>query len=61
MELPIISLTVLIVGIGLLLWVVHTWISDPMVVKIFITGIVVVGVLWLIGILTGHAPTISFR
>lgn len=61
MELPLISLVVLIVVIGFLFWVVQTWIEDAMLLKIFRTAIAVLGVLWLIGIMTGHAPTISFR
>ena len=61
MTIPIIPIIATILGVALLWWVVVTWITDAMILKVAQTIIVVFAVLWLIGILTGRGPEISFR
>ncbi len=60
MEISLLSLIALIVVVGLLIWLVHSWIADAMIQKIFMTVIVVIGVFWLLSII-GVGPRIGFR
>lgn len=60
MEIPLISLIALIIVVGLLIWLVHTWVADAMMQKIFMTAIIVLGVLWLLSLL-GAGPHIGIR
>ncbi len=60
MEIPLLSLIALIVVVGLLIWLVQSWIADAMMQKVFMTLIVVIGVFWLLSIL-GVGPRIGVR
>jgi len=61
MELPIISIVVTIIVIALLWWVLTQFVTDPMILKVARVVLVVLVCLWLLGLLTGRGPTLSFR
>lgn len=61
MELPIWSLVVALILVSLALWVNETLVTDAMIKKVIRVVIVVLFVLWIVGILTGVGPKITFR
>jgi uncharacterized membrane protein YwzB len=61
MELPIISIIVTLILVALLWWAVTQFVTDPMILKVARVVMVVLVCLWLVGLLTGRGPTLSFR
>jgi len=61
MQIPIWSLVVALILVSLALWVNETLCRDEMVKKVVRVVIVVMFVLWVVGLVTGVGPTISFR
>jgi hypothetical protein len=52
---------VTLIILALLWWVVSQLVVDAFILKIARVVIVVLCVLWIIGVLTGAGPTITFR
>lgn len=61
MNIPIWSLVVALILVSLALWVNETLVTDAMIKKVIRVVIVVLFVLWIIGLLTGVGPTVTFR
>jgi uncharacterized membrane protein YwzB len=61
MELPIISIVVTIIIVALLWWVLTQFVTDPMILKVARVVLVVIVCLWLLGLLTGRGPMLTFR
>jgi hypothetical protein len=61
MTLPIISIIVALILVALLWWVCEQLITDPMILKIARVVIVVLCVLYIVSLLTGAGPSITFR
>ncbi len=60
MAIPIIPIIVAIILVALLWWVATQFVTDPFILKVLRVVIVVLAVLWILGVLTGHGPNITF-
>ncbi len=61
MTIPIISIIIALILVALLWWVCEQLITDAMILKVARVVIVVLCVLYIVGLLTGSGPAISFR
>ena len=63
MVIPIIPIIVALVLLALVWWITRELAGtiDPFLMKIIRIVLVVVVVLWIIGLLTGYGPGVSFR
>jgi len=61
MSIPILSIVVALILVALLWWVCTQLIIDAMLLKVAKVVLVVLCVLYLVGLITGHGPSISFR
>lgn len=61
MSIPIIPIVVTIIIVALLWWAMTQFVTDPMILKVARVVMVVLVCLWLIGLLTGQGPTLTFR
>ena len=61
MVIPVIPIIVAVLLLALLWWVTSQFVVDAFLLKVIRVVIVTVCVLWVISILTGSGPTISFR
>jgi hypothetical protein len=61
MVIPIIPIIVAIILFALLWYVLTNFVTDPMILKVARVVLVVIVCLWLVGILTGAGPSLSFR
>jgi len=61
MVIPIIPLLIAVILLALLWWVASQLVTDPFLLKIIRVVVVVLCVLWIVGILGGYGPTLSFR
>ena len=61
MVIPVIPIIVAIILLALLWWVTAQFVIDAFLLKIIRVVIVTVCVLWIVGVLTGTGPSISFR
>lgn len=61
MNIPILSIVIALILVALLWWVCQQLITDAMILKVARVVIVVLCVLYIVGLLTGAGPSISFR
>ena len=61
MTIPIVSIMIALILVALLWWVCSQLITDAFLLKIVRVVIVVLCVLYIIGMLTGAGPSITFR
>ena len=61
MVIPIIPLLIAVILLALLWWVASQLVTDPFLLKIIRVVVVTLVVLWIVGILGGYGPTLSFR
>jgi len=61
MVIPIIPILVAIILLALLWWVASQLVTDPFLLKIIRVVVVVLCVLWIVGLLSGYGPTLSFK
>lgn len=60
MVIPIIPILVALILLALVWWVTSQLVTDPFILKIIRVVIVVLIVLWIVGLLSGAGPHISF-
>lgn len=61
MVIPIVPIIVGLILLALLWWVAAQLVTDAMILKVIRVVIVVLCVLWLITLLTGGSPHVTFR
>ena len=61
MVIPIVPILIAVILLSLLWWVASQLVTDPFLLKIIRVVVVVLCVLWIVGILGGYGPTLSFR
>lgn len=61
MNIPIVSIMVTLIFVALIWWVISQLAIDAFIVKVVRVVIVVLCVLYLMALLTGNAPPISFN
>lgn len=61
MSIPIISIIVALILVALLWWACEQLITDGMILKVARVVIVVLCVLYIVSLLTGAGPAITFR
>jgi hypothetical protein len=61
MVIPIIPLLSAVILLALCWWVASQLVTDPFLLKIIRVVVVVLCVLWIVGVLGGYGPTLSFR
>lgn len=61
MNIPIVSIIILLILVALLWWVCEQLVTDPMILKVCRVVIVVLSVLYVVSLLTGAGPQITFR
>ncbi len=61
MVIPVIPIIVAVILLALLWWVTSQFVVDAFLLKIIRVVIVTICVLWIVGVLTGTGPSISFR
>ncbi len=61
MVFPIIPILVTLILLALVWWVVTMLVTDPFILKVARVVMVVLVVLWIVGLLTGQGPSITFR
>ncbi len=61
MSVPIIPILVALILLALVWWVASNLVTDAFILKIIRIVIVVLVVLWIVGLLTGQGPSITFR
>jgi len=61
MSIPIIPILVVLILLALFWWVASNLVTDAFILKIIRVVMVVLVVLWIVGLLTGQGPSITFR
>lgn len=61
MNIPIVSIIILLILVALLWWVCEQLITDALILKVCRVVIVVLSVLYVVSLLTGAGPSITFR
>lgn len=61
MNIPIVSIIILLILVALLWWVCEQLITDAMILKVARVVIVTLSILYVVSLLTGAGPTITFR
>ena len=61
MTIPIIPIIVALILVALLWWVCEQLVTDAMILKVIRVVIVVLAVLYIVGLLSGAGPVITFR
>lgn len=61
MVIPIVPILIALILLALLWWVATQLVSDPMLLKIIRVVVVVLAVLWIVGLLSGYGPQVTFR
>ncbi len=61
MSVPIIPILVALILLALVWWVASNLVTDAFILKIIRVVMVVLVVLWIVGLLTGQGPSITFR
>ncbi len=61
MVFPIVPILVALILLALLWWVFTMLVTDPFILKVARVVMVVLVVLWIVGLLTGQGPSITFR
>lgn len=60
MSIPIIPILVALILLALVWWVATNLVTDAFILKVIRVVIVVLVVLWIVGLLTGKGPSITF-
>jgi len=61
MVFPIVSILVALILIALIWWVIDQLVTDEFIKKIARVVMVVICILYIVGLITGTGPSISFR
>jgi len=61
MSIPIIPILIALILLALVWWVASNLVTDEFILKIIRVVIVVLVALWIVGLLTGQGPSITFR
>jgi uncharacterized membrane protein YwzB len=61
MVIPVIPIIVAIIILALLWWVTSQFVVDAFLLKVARVVIVTICVLWIVSVLSGYGPSLSFR